>query len=115
MCCQSLGYIHLGCRTIGQSEVPMVLHDFPYWQNRVTQGQQQGSESYTDTGMFDANRETAFVDLVELNQLEQVDEERFTVVHGVVIPTSLITLFGGERGGRVTGRFYNTTLFRMIC
>lgn len=51
-----------------------------------------GSERHTYTGVLQAHGEDALVDLVELHQLQEVDEERQAVVHGEVLPASLLAL-----------------------
>lgn len=49
-------------------------------------------ECDTDTGVLEADRKDALVDLVELHQLQQVYEQSQTVVYGEVLPASLLTL-----------------------
>lgn len=61
-------------------------------------GERRGSlQCHTDAGVFKADGQDALVDLVELNQLQQVYEERQTVVHGKVLPACVFTL---DRGGQ---------------
>ena len=55
-------------------------------------GQRSGSERHTHAGVLQAHGEDALVDLVELHQLQEVDEERQAVVHGEVLPASLLAL-----------------------
>lgn len=50
--------------------------------------------------MFEAHRQDAFVDLVELHQLQQVYEERQAVVHGEILPAAVVTL---RRGAQASG------------
>lgn len=54
------------------------------------------SEHHADTGVLEAHRQDAFVDLVELHKLQEVNEERQAVVYGEVLPASVFTLQRGE-------------------
>lgn len=59
------------------------------------------SQRHTDTGVFEADGEDALVDLVKLHQLQEVDEQSETVVHGEVLPAAILALQrGGGGGGR---------------
>lgn len=42
--------------------------------------------------MFEAHRQDALVDLMELHQLQEVDEQRQAVIHGVVLPATVFAL-----------------------
>lgn len=57
------------------------------------------SEHHADTGVLEAHGQDAFVDLVELHKLQEVNEERQAVVYGEVLPASVFTLQRGEDGG----------------
>lgn len=54
------------------------------------------SERHADAGVFQAHRQDAFVDLVELHQLQEVNEERQAVVYGEVLPASVFALRRGK-------------------
>lgn len=51
-----------------------------------------GLQSYTDTRVFEADREDALVDLVKLDELQEVNEESVTIVHSIVLSASFLTL-----------------------
>lgn len=42
--------------------------------------------------MFQAHGQDPLVDLVKLHQLQQVDEQRQAVIHGVVLPAAVFAL-----------------------
>lgn len=50
-----------------------------------------GLQSYTDTRVFEADREDALVDLVKLDELQEVNEESVTIVHSIVLSASFLT------------------------
>lgn len=52
----------------------------------------EASQCHTDTWVFEAHGQDSLVDLVKLHQLQEVDEEREAVVHGVVLPACLLEL-----------------------
>lgn len=54
------------------------------------------SEHHADTGVLEAHGQDAFVDLVELHKLQEVNEERQAVVDGQVVPASIFALQRGE-------------------
>lgn len=54
------------------------------------------SERHADAGVFQAHGQDAFVDLVELNQLQEVNEERQSIVYGEVLPASVFALQRGN-------------------
>lgn len=54
------------------------------------------SEHNADTGVLEAHGQDAFVDLVELHELQEVNEERHAVVYGEVLPASVFALRRGE-------------------
>lgn len=58
----------------------------------MTDTDRRDSQRDAHTGAFEAHREDALVDLMELHQLQEVDEERQAVVHGVVLPSAVFTL-----------------------
>lgn len=58
------------------------------------------SEHHADTGVLEAHGQDAFVDLVELHQLQEVNEERQAVVYGEVLPTSVFALRRGDEEGQ---------------
>lgn len=49
-------------------------------------------KSYTDTRVFEAHGQDPLVDLMELHQLQEVDEQRQAVIHGVVLPATVFAL-----------------------
>lgn len=54
------------------------------------------SECHADAGVFQAHRQDAFVDLVELDQLQEVNKERQAVIYGEVLPASVFALQRGK-------------------
>lgn len=54
------------------------------------------SEHHADTGVLEAHGQDAFVDLVKLHELQEVNEERHAVVDGEVLPASVFALQRGE-------------------
>lgn len=54
------------------------------------------SEHHADTGVLEAHGQDAFVDLVELHELQEVNEERQAIVDGQVLPASIFALQRGE-------------------
>lgn len=42
--------------------------------------------------MFKAHGQDPFVDLMELHQLQEVDEQRQAIIHGVVLPAAVFAL-----------------------
>lgn len=51
-----------------------------------------GSEHHADAGVLEAHGQDAFVDLVELHKLQEVNEECQAVVYGEVLPASVFAL-----------------------
>lgn len=54
------------------------------------------SERHADAGVFQAHGQDPFVDLVELNQLQEVNEECQAIVYGEVLPASVFALQRGD-------------------
>lgn len=54
------------------------------------------SERHADAGVFQAHGQDAFVDLVELHQLQEVNEECQAIVYGEVLPASVFALQRGN-------------------
>lgn len=50
------------------------------------------SQSYADTRVFKAHGQDPPVDLMELHQLQEVDEQRQAIIHGVVLPAAVFAL-----------------------
>lgn len=62
------------------------------------------SQRNAHTGVFEAHREDALVDLMELHQLQEVNEQRQAIIHGVVLPAAVFTLQTERVGVRAIQR-----------